>query len=75
VVKTRNEQADRGLKAAGFLRREHGNDPPIKMVVRCEDEPGICALVHEPDNWFVTSADSDLEYGTLAGAVEGSMAP
>jgi GNAT superfamily N-acetyltransferase len=70
VVKTRNEQADRGLKAAGFLRREHGNDPPIKMVVRCEDEPGICALVYEPDNWFVTSADSDLEYGTAAPVAE-----
>lgn len=72
VAKTRNEPADRGLRAAGFLRRQHGADPPIQLVVRCTDEAGICALVSEADNWFVTSADSDLEYGTAAAVTEGS---
>jgi hypothetical protein len=75
VVKTRNEPADRGLRAAGFLRRRHGADPPIQLVVRCTDEPGICALVSEPGNWFVTAADSDLEYATTATVAEGSVGP
>ncbi|HEV7760869.1 MAG TPA: hypothetical protein VGO78_17810 [Acidimicrobiales bacterium] len=64
LIKTRNELADRGLRAAGFLRREHGNDPPVRFMVHCTDEAGICALVNEPDSWFVTSADSDLEHAT-----------
>jgi hypothetical protein len=72
VVKTRNEPADRGLRAAGFLRREQGTDPPIRFMAHCTDEAGICALVSSADSWFVTSADSDLEYATTAAIAEGS---
>jgi hypothetical protein len=62
-VKTRNEQADRALRAAGFLRREQGADGPIRFVVRTGDDPGPSAKLAAPGNWFVTSADCDLEYG------------
>jgi GNAT superfamily N-acetyltransferase len=74
AVKTRNEPADRGLRATGFLRREQGVDPPIQFVVRCTDEAGICALVSDPASWFVTSADSDLEYATTTPVAEPAIA-
>ena len=61
-VKTRNEPADRYLRAAGFLRREHGSDAPIRFMVQCTDDALVCALVSDRDRWFITSADSDLEY-------------
>jgi hypothetical protein len=61
-VKTRNEPADRYLRAAGFVRRERGTDDPVRFMVRCADDDRVCALVENPDSWFVTSADSDLEY-------------
>jgi hypothetical protein len=49
------------------VRREQvtAKDMPIRFMVHCSDEPGICALVSDPDSWFVTAADSDLEYATL----------
>jgi GNAT superfamily N-acetyltransferase len=69
-VKTRNEPADRHLRAAGFVRRERGTDEPVRFMVRCSD-PVVSPLVEEPANWFVTSADSDLEYGmTPAGRTD-----
>jgi hypothetical protein len=66
VAKTRNALADRRLRAAGFVRRQKmtDKDMPIRFMVHCSDEPGICALVSDPDSWFVTAADSDLEYAT-----------
>jgi len=87
LAKTLNEQADRWLRAAGFLRRDRGNDPPIRLMVHYEDgadrsdgaaggagtdgndggDPRSArdlALLRDPANWFVTSADSDLEPAT-----------
>jgi GNAT superfamily N-acetyltransferase len=66
LVRTRNEPADRRLRAAGFVRRESIGDPSVRLMVHCEDEPGICALVNDPDSWFVTSADCDLDHTVLA---------
>ena len=62
---------------AGFVRRDRGADAPIRFMVHAADEdPEVNALVSDPDTWFVTSADSDLEYamspGTDAGAAPGS---
>jgi hypothetical protein len=70
VVKTRNASADRRLRAAGFMRRDQvtATDMPIRFMAHCTDEAGICALVTDPDSWFVTAADSDLEYTTLPDA-------
>jgi hypothetical protein len=65
-VKTRNEPADRLLRAAGFVRRERGTDEPVRFMVRCTDAT-VSDLVDEPANWFITSADSDLEYGMTPG--------
>ncbi len=73
-VKTRNEPADRYLRAAGFVRRDHGSDEPIRFMVNCSDDPGVCALVTDPDRWFVTSADSDLEYAMTPAAAPSSPA-
>ncbi|MBN2624310.1 MAG: GNAT family N-acetyltransferase [Acidimicrobiales bacterium] len=75
-VKTRNVPADRHLRAAGFVRRDRAADDPIRFMVRCADDPAVCALVDDPDSWFVTSADSDLEYamaptGSAAVASQG----
>lgn len=61
-VKTRNVPADRHLRAAGFVRRDRAADDPIRFMVRCADDPAVCALVDDPGSWFITSADSDLEY-------------
>jgi hypothetical protein len=62
-VKTRNGPADRALRLAGFVRRERGADEPIRFMAHAEDDDGgVNALVSEPGAWFVTSADSDLEY-------------
>jgi Acetyltransferase (GNAT) domain len=62
-VKTRNGPADRALRLAGFVRRERGADEPIRFMAHAEDDDGdVNALVSDPDAWFVTSADSDLEY-------------
>jgi GNAT superfamily N-acetyltransferase len=74
-VKTRNRGADRYLRAAGFVRRERGADDPIRFMVHCTDEPHVCALVSEPDHWFVTSADSDLEYATTPTSAAAPAAP
>ena len=73
LAKTRNEQADRWLRATGFVRREQATDSPIRFMVHCtDDDPVVCELVSRPENWFVTSTDSDLEYATVAPAAEGS---
>ena len=66
VVRARNEPADRYLRAAGFVRRDSVNDPPIRFMVNCADEPDVCARVSDPDAWFVTSADCDLDHAVLA---------
>ena len=68
-VKTRNVPADRALRAAGFVRRERGSDDPIHFVVACADDEDVTPQVSDPDAWFVTSADSDLEYATSPAAV------
>ncbi|MDD9368601.1 MAG: hypothetical protein PV358_00655 [Acidimicrobiales bacterium] len=76
-MKTRNEAADRHLRAAGFVRRERASDEPVRFMVRCADET-VADLVNEPANWFVTSADSDLEYAMTPGGaadVASSVAP
>jgi hypothetical protein len=67
-VKTRNEPADRSLRAAGFVRRDQGSDMPIRSVVHCTDDGEVGALVSDADSWFVTSADSDLEYAMTPAA-------
>jgi hypothetical protein len=61
-VKTRNEPADRWLRAAGFVRRLRGADEPIRFMVWCRD-PALADRVRDPARWFVTSTDCDLEYG------------
>ncbi|HEY8524286.1 MAG TPA: GNAT family N-acetyltransferase [Acidimicrobiales bacterium] len=64
LCKTRNAPADRWLRAAGFVRRASVADEPIRFVFRCDEEvegPEVARLVTDPDAWFVTSADSDLE--------------
>ena len=62
-AKTRNEPADRALRAAGFLRRTRGADDPIHFMVHCTDD-SVAEAVTAADRWFVTSADCDLEYAT-----------
>jgi GNAT superfamily N-acetyltransferase len=61
-VKTRNEPADRYLRAAGFVRRQRGADESIRFMAWCRD-PGLADRLQDPARWFVTSADCDLEYG------------
>jgi hypothetical protein len=68
VVRTRNQPADRYLRAAGFIRRDSIADPPIRFMVSCEDQPEICSLVSDPDAWFVTSSDSDIDHQALTAA-------
>jgi hypothetical protein len=60
-VKTRNEPADRYLRATGFVRRDKGTDDVIRMVLSCNTEPDVCSVGSQPENWLLTSADADLE--------------
>jgi hypothetical protein len=58
------------MRAAGFLRRSQGADEPIRFMAHCTDDADakVRAEVTTPDNWFVTSADCDLEYGMTPAA-------
>jgi hypothetical protein len=60
-VKTRDEPADRFLRAAGFVRRNRGADEPIRFMVHCRDDD-LAEHLRDPARWFITSADCDLEY-------------
>lgn len=59
--RTRNPLADRALRATGFVRAPLAADAPIHHLIHCTDEAGINALVRDPDSWFLTAADGDLE--------------
>ena len=71
-VKTRNEAADRYLRAAGFVRRARGADHPIRFMVYCRDDE-LRSQLAERGRWYTTSADCDLEYG-MAPTGEGDHA-
>jgi GNAT superfamily N-acetyltransferase len=59
--RTRNPLADRALRSTGFVRAPLADEWPIHHLVHCSDEAGICALVQDPDSWFLTAADGDVE--------------
>jgi hypothetical protein len=66
MAKTRNARAHRSLRAAGFVWRRSVGDDPIRFMFRCDahaEGAEVNDLVTDPDAWFVTSADSDLELG------------
>jgi hypothetical protein len=65
-VKTRNEPADRALRAVGFVRRLRGADDPIHFMVHCTDET-VAGPIEDAGRWFVTSSDCDLEYAMTPG--------
>jgi len=71
-VRTRNRPAARALSLAGFSRRFGSDDHPIHLMIRCTDDPEICALVGDPESWFLTAADSDLESAVPETAPGGS---
>ena len=60
-LRTRNVQAERALRLAGFLRSSQAGEHPIHHLVYCADDAGISALVQDPDSWFLTAADGDVE--------------
>jgi GNAT superfamily N-acetyltransferase len=61
TLRTRNHSADRALKLIGFSRRFGAGEWPIHNLLHCTAEPETCQLLQDPDNWFLTAADSDLE--------------
>jgi hypothetical protein len=69
-AKTRNEPADRFLRAAGFVRRLRGADEPVRFMAWCRD-PLLADRLRDPARWFVTSADCDLEYGMAPSSGTG----
>jgi GNAT superfamily N-acetyltransferase len=60
-VRTRNRPASRRLSIAGFSRRFGADDYPIHLMLRCVDDPEACPVLYDPDRWFLTASDSDLE--------------
>ncbi len=70
-AKTRNEPADRFLRAAGFARRTRGADEPIRFMAWCRD-PALADRLRDPARWIVTSADCDLEYAMTPDADRGT---
>jgi hypothetical protein len=75
LCKTRNVPADRRLRAAGFLWRQAVGDDPIRFMFRCDEEAEggeVARLVTDPDAWFITSADSDLELAMTPPGASGT---
>jgi Acetyltransferase (GNAT) domain len=66
VCKTLNPPAEAALRRSGFVRRDRGVDPAIGWAMHCGD-PELAPLVLDPANWFITSADGDLEQATADG--------
>jgi GNAT superfamily N-acetyltransferase len=61
-VKTRNPRADRALRTTGFVRRRLDHDQERRIMVHCAEAPEVAAVLHDPDAWFFTSTDSNLEH-------------
>jgi hypothetical protein len=67
-VKTRNVAADRSLRMAGFVRRKLGHDHDRRFMVNWAQEgdaalpAAVVAWLCDPDGWFVTGTDSNLEF-------------
>jgi hypothetical protein len=40
-------------------------------MVNCTDDADVCARLRDPAQWFVTSADCDLEYAMTPDASAG----
>jgi len=69
-VKTRNERADRALRATGFIRGAREHDRQLQLMVHCTEDGETSALVHQPGAWFLTATDSNLEHPTIENAPE-----
>lgn len=61
----RNVRSDRALRAVGFSRRPLATDRDRQMMVHSADDvpAEVAAVLRDPDAWFVTAADGDLEHG------------
>jgi len=59
VCRTLNQQADRRLRLALFVRRGTNVATPLRLVARCA-VPADCTLVGDANSWLLTAADSDL---------------
>jgi hypothetical protein len=70
-VKTRNVPADRWLRLTGFLNRALDHDQDRRFLVHCTEEGPVADLLRGPDNWFVTSTDSNLEILTWGTGTQG----
>ena len=63
-VRTRNRWTDRALRRVGFLRSVSDGEYPIHHLVHCTDpDEAVAQLVLDPDSWFLTAGDGDLESG------------
>ena len=60
-LRTRNPQAERALRLAGFLRTGEAGEHPIRHLMYSADTPEVNAKVQDPDSWFLTAADGDVE--------------
>ena len=60
---TRNPAAHRRILSLGFVSLTRmSRRVPLRFMVSVAAEDPIRACVGAPDNWFVTRADSDLEF-------------
>jgi GNAT superfamily N-acetyltransferase len=72
-VRTRNRWADRSLRLAGFVPRPADGGHPIHHLVHCtEQDQAVAARVLDPDSWFLTAGDGDLESGMPHVRLNGS---
>src|SRR5262249_41959764 len=70
-VKTRNLPADRWLPFSGFIARAPAPPQDRRFLVYCSEEGPVADLVRDPDQWFVTSTDSNLEIMTWGTGTQG----
>lgn len=58
LCNTLNVRATKALHAAGFVRRRNQG---IRFIVYTPDDQDKRDVILDPDRWFLTSADSDLD--------------
>jgi hypothetical protein len=68
---TRNPAAHRRILSLGFVSLTRmSRRVPLRFMVSVSPEDPIASCVAVPDNWFVTRADSDLEFESGALSVD-----
>jgi hypothetical protein len=62
ACRTLNARAHRWLRSLAFARMTVTTEEPVRFLALPGPRAAVLPLLAEPDNWFVTAADSDLDH-------------